>query len=129
MSEYYNLELYNKAKYKNTLYTLRIKANLTQIDMAEKLEISQASYCRNEAGSIKKVPKELADKICKLFGIPLSDLLEPITPANKEEQKFYIWLNSKEAEPYLKEAYAKFLEDEDKKLKFIGMKFSEYYNK
>lgn len=54
---------------------LRERAGLTQSDVAEKLRVSQAAYCRLEKGEIEiSLTRMIA--LGELYGVPLHQMLE-----------------------------------------------------
>ncbi|GAB2486109.1 MAG: transcriptional regulator [Cytophagales bacterium] len=60
---------------KNTIKVERARQNLTQQDLAEKVQVSRQTINSIEAG--KYVPSTvLALKISKVFGVPVEDLFE-----------------------------------------------------
>jgi transcriptional regulator with XRE-family HTH domain len=54
---------------------LRVRAELTQANVAEKLAISQAAYCRLEKGEIEFTISKLFE-LSDLYGVSASELLE-----------------------------------------------------
>ncbi len=66
-------------KFHEKLYTLRKAANMTQSDLAEKLDVSRQAVSRWEMGTAKPEVDTLIS-ISDLFGVTLDDLLK-----NQEE--------------------------------------------
>jgi len=61
-------------EFSERLKTLRKKAQLTQVDVAEKLGISQPAYASWERG-VKKPTQENLVKIAKLFNVSVDTLV------------------------------------------------------
>ena len=57
------------------LRNLRIKAGMTQQELADKLEVNQAAVSRWENGDNPPLPK-YQKKICRLFGCTAEELLK-----------------------------------------------------
>ena len=68
-------------EFSERLKDLRKQAGLTQVDVAEKLGISQPAYASWERG-VKKPTQENLVKIAKIFNVSLDSLLD-----NKVEQE------------------------------------------
>ena len=60
-------------KYAPIIKNLRVKGGLSQLAMAEKLDLSRQSYMAIERGSRELSLKE-AEKICDIFGISIKTL-------------------------------------------------------
>lgn len=56
---------------------LRIDAGLTQIDVAERLGISQAAYSRLEKGEVEIAVTKLLD-LCAIYGVLPAQLLSGV---------------------------------------------------
>ena len=68
---------------------LRIKQrrkalNLTQLQLAEKVDLTESSISRYEGGKISTMPTSTVNKICKVLNIEPAELLG-ITPENSFE--------------------------------------------
>lgn len=60
----------------NSLERVRREANMTQQYIADKLEIAVSTYSQYETGA-RGVPRERAEKICKLLNCELNDIFLP----------------------------------------------------
>jgi transcriptional regulator with XRE-family HTH domain len=69
------------------LLELRTKNQLTQIQVAEKLEISQTAYNKWESDLAKPTTDNLF-KICELYQIDVYKLLENVSNINFSKAKF-----------------------------------------
>ena len=69
MAIYRQLALCERIRY------LRVRAAFTQANVAEKLAISQAAYCRLEKGEIEFTISKLFE-LSDLYGVSASELLE-----------------------------------------------------
>jgi transcriptional regulator with XRE-family HTH domain len=58
--------------------------NLTQLQLAEKVELTESSISRYESGKIATMPTSTVNKICKVLKIEPAELLG-ITPENSFE--------------------------------------------
>lgn len=58
--------------------------NLTQLQLAEKVELTESSISRYESGKIATMPTSTVNKICKVLNIEPAELLG-ITPENSFE--------------------------------------------
>ena len=67
---------------KNQLKFFRKTLNLTQQDMALKLNITQACYNRYEKG-IREPNIDIIKKLCVIFGCTADELLEIDTPGER----------------------------------------------
>ena len=62
----------------------RKSLNLTQLQLAEKVELTESSISRYESGKIATMPTSTVNKICKVLNIEPADLLG-ITPETSFE--------------------------------------------
>ena len=67
----------------------REQSGLSQIDLSEKSNISQASIARIESGRQKNLKRETMKKLADGLGISLTELMEPVTMV-KEEEAVYV---------------------------------------
>lgn len=58
--------------------------NLTQLELAEKIGLTESSISRYESGKIATMPTSTVNKICDVLGIEPSELLG-LTPENSFE--------------------------------------------
>ena len=58
--------------------------NLTQLQLAEKVELTESSISRYESGKIATMPTSTVNKICRVLNIEPAELLG-ITPENSFE--------------------------------------------
>lgn len=63
----------------------REEIGLSQIDLSEKSNISQASIARIESGKQKNLKRETMKKLADGLGISLTQLMEPVTVVREEE--------------------------------------------
>lgn len=57
------------------LVQLRLQKNITQVEMAKKLDISQSYYAQIESGErCKKLTIDMVDKLSKIFKISLAKI-------------------------------------------------------
>ncbi|MGC2063964.1 MAG: helix-turn-helix domain-containing protein [Thermodesulfovibrionales bacterium] len=63
----------------------REQIGLSQIDLSEKSNISQASIARIESGRQKNLKRETMKKLADGLGISLTELMEPVTMVREEE--------------------------------------------
>lgn len=71
MAIYRQLTLCERIRY------LRQKAGFTQVQVAEKLAVSQAAYCRLEKGEIEFTVSKLFE-LSDLYGVSASELLNKL---------------------------------------------------
>ena len=62
----------------------RKSLNLTQLQLAEKVDLTESSISRYESGKISTMPTSTVNKICKVLNIEPAELLG-ITPENSFE--------------------------------------------
>lgn len=62
----------------------RKSLNLTQLQLAEKVDLTESSISRYESGKIATMPTSTVNKICKVLHIEPAELLG-ITPENEFE--------------------------------------------
>lgn len=62
----------------------RKSLNLTQLQLAEKVDLTESSISRYESGKIATMPTSTINKICKVLHIEPAELLG-ITPENEFE--------------------------------------------
>lgn len=62
----------------------RKSLNLTQLQLAEKVDLTESSISRYESGKIATMPTSTVNKICKVLCIEPAELLG-ITPENEFE--------------------------------------------
>lgn len=67
----------------------REQIGLSQIDLSEKSNISQASIARIESGKQKNLKRETMKKLVEGLGISLTQLMEPVAMV-KEEEAIYV---------------------------------------
>lgn len=67
----------------------REQSGLSQIDLSEKSNISQASIARIEAGKQKNLKRETMRKLADGLGVSLTELMEPVTMV-KEDTVAYV---------------------------------------
>lgn len=59
------------------LRNLRIEKNMTQLEVAQGLDISESGYSLIESGDRqKKMSIEFADKLSKVLGVPIDTILK-----------------------------------------------------
>jgi transcriptional regulator with XRE-family HTH domain len=63
----------------------REQIGLSQIDLSEKSNISQASIARIESGKQKNLKRETMKRLADGLGISLTQLMEPVTVVREEE--------------------------------------------
>jgi len=63
----------------------REQIGLSQIDLSEKSNISQASIARIESGKQKNLKRETMKRLADGLGISLTQLMEPVTAVREEE--------------------------------------------
>ena len=63
----------------------REQIGLSQIDLSEKSNISQASIARIESGKQKNLKRETMRKLADGLGISLTQLMDPVTVVREEE--------------------------------------------
>ena len=73
----------DRIQFGRRLKILRINKNLTQAELAEKLNLSQPTIFQYESGS-RKVPLDVLKKLAKFYDLTLDELIEP---EETEEQK------------------------------------------
>lgn len=58
------------------LKQMRINSGLAQLEVANKLDISESYYCMIETGErMPKMTIEMANKLAKIFGVPIETIL------------------------------------------------------
>lgn len=77
----------------------RKSLNLTQLQLAEKVGLTESSISRYEGGKISTMPTSTVNKICKVLNIEPSELLG-LTPENAFEYDLKDILNSVDDLPY-----------------------------
>lgn len=70
---------------KNRLYELRIKQNLFQEQLAQKINCSQQLISNYETGKLKRVPVDFEEKLCDFFNCSI-DYLRCRTNIKNEEK-------------------------------------------
>ena len=70
---------------KNRLYELRIKQNLFQEQLAQKINCSQQLISNYETGKLKRVPVDFEEKLCNFFNCSI-DYLRCRTNIKNEEK-------------------------------------------
>lgn len=63
---------------RQSISELRRAKNITQIEMAQKLNIAVSTYNTYENGS-RKVPQKIAREIAKVLGVDVLDIFLPAT--------------------------------------------------
>ena len=58
------------------LQLIRKKKKLSQMQMAEKLNIAVSTYCQYETGE-RNIPAEIVDKISNILEIDIKDIFTP----------------------------------------------------
>lgn len=76
----------------------RKSLHLTQLELAEKVGLTESSISRYESGKIATMPTSTVNKICKVLNIEPSELLG-LTPENSFEYDLKDILNSVEDLP------------------------------
>jgi len=66
----------------------REQIGLSQIDLSEKSNISQASIARIESGKQKNLKRETMKRLADGLGISLSELMEPVTVVREENAAY-----------------------------------------
>ena len=67
----------------------RERLGLSQIDLSEKSDISQASIARIESGRQKNLKRETMKKLADGLGITLTELMEPVSVVREEEASYF----------------------------------------
>jgi transcriptional regulator with XRE-family HTH domain len=81
-------------KYASFIKSLRIKKELSQLSVAEKLGLSRQSYMSIERG-VRELTLQEAEKICELYGISIEELSKVSAPDyEKYKQMILMYLKS-----------------------------------
>lgn len=110
--EYYSPADYDIYHYSNCLYNVRIKLGLNMREFAKLLGINVSTYQLNEHQKITKIPKAIVDALVEKCNVPREQVLVKIS--NDEDvltKEIRKWVYSREAVPYIQQAYKEFLND------------------
>ena len=67
-----------------TLREARERANLTQIELAERADVRQATISEMERGLTTRVDLDVLDRICRALGVEPGSLLKQTPPRRKK---------------------------------------------
>ena len=112
-------EEYNINKYTAALHYLRSSIDANQIEMAKILGVAQSTYARNEIGDIQFIYMDFVNTVCDIFKVKKEYLLEKIVDiedTNPELAHALRWIRTKEATPYILDAYRKYKDDRKHKV-------------
>lgn len=107
---------YNIVKYTTALYTLRTTIKANQAEMAKLLGVAQSTYARNELGDIQFIYLDFVNTVCEKFKVDRDYLLAKITDVEEVDPDLanaLKWLKTKEAAPYILNAYKTYLADKE----------------
>lgn len=107
---------YNIVKYTTALYTLRSSIKANQAEMAKLLGVGQSTYARNELGDIQFIYLDFVNTVCEKFKVDQDYLLDKITDVEEidpELAQALKWIKTKEAAPYILEAYRIYKKDKE----------------
>lgn len=112
-SRFFNIDLKH---FWSEVKRIRLRKEISQLEMAKALGISQSTYARYENMEYLSITDEKIDTICEKLLIDSKDMIAlPNDQLSHHGITRAAWLREKESVPYIRDAYQKYLKDRIKK--------------
>lgn len=112
-SRFFNIDL---RYFWSEVKRIRLRKEISQLEMAEALGISQSTYARYENMEYLSITDARIEAICEKLLIDSRDMVAiPNDRLSHHGVTRAAWLREKESVPYIRDAYQKYLESQIKK--------------
>lgn len=112
-SRFFNIDL---RYFWSEVKRIRLRKEISQLEMAEALGISQSTYARYENMEYLSITDARIEAICEKLLIDSRDMVAiPNDRLSHHGITRAAWLREKESVPYIRDAYQKYLESQIKK--------------